>query len=62
MNVGTYVKLKSNCMCRMTLLLDCYHRSCEVRLVFRDKKSVWIRNNHGWGRRAMMRDLIPVNG
>ena len=62
MDIGDQVRLKAACKCRMTLLLDCYHRTCEVRHVFRDQQSVWIRNRNGWARRTRMKDLVKVNG
>ena len=65
--VGSKVRIKGNCECSYEPVKgkdiwynsrDCYHKPNAVRRVFRDGKSAWVANRHGFGRRILSTDLI----
>ena len=60
-SVGAKVMVKGNCECSYEPVKgkaiwfdsrDCYHTPNAVRHVFRDGKSVWVRNRYGFARRV----------
>ena len=66
-SVGSKVRIKGNCECSYEPvkgkdiwfdIKDCYHTASAVKHVFRDDKSVWLVNRHGFARRVLSTDLI----
>jgi hypothetical protein len=66
-SVGSRVRMQGDCECSYEPVKgkdiwydsrDCYHTANAVKHVFRDDKSVWITNRHGFGRRVHNTDLI----
>ena len=66
-SVGSKVRVRGDCECSYEPIKsqdiwydsrDCYHTANAVKHVFRDDKSVWITNRHGFGRRIHNTDLV----
>ena len=65
--VGSKVRVRGNCECSYEPVKgkdiwydsrDCYHTANAVRHVFRDNKSVWVRNRYNFARRILSKDLV----
>ena len=66
-SVGSKVRMIGNCECSYEPIKsqdiwydsrDCYHTANAVRHVFRDGKSVWVRNRYKFARRILNKDLV----
>ena len=66
-SVGAKVRVRGNCECSYDPVKDkavwydsrdCYHTANAVRHVFRDGKSVWVKNRYNFARRILSKNLL----